>query len=207
MTLDIMPLANAVQRLREGLRRCERNPNDDQIRDGLIHRFELTYELSHKMLKRYLKQTAPSPTELDRMPFADLIRSGNALGLLRSDWPAWRRFREMRARTSHAYKAQIASEVVAAIRDLGIRLGRNRQRNPPFRSRLSHRCRPTVEPGRDRDTGEGLQRKRLALQGRSRRLPQHRCSLSDDYRGRAPCCADLPLPLTGYSDSVGINQF
>jgi nucleotidyltransferase-like protein len=32
-----------------------------------------------------------------------------------TDWPAWRRFREMRARTSHAYDAEVALQVAAAI--------------------------------------------------------------------------------------------
>ena len=77
--------------------------------------FEFTYELSHKMLRRYLKETAASPDEIERMPFADLIRTANAQGLLRGDWPAWRRFREMRARTSHTYDAKVASQVVSAI--------------------------------------------------------------------------------------------
>ncbi|MGH7039988.1 MAG: HI0074 family nucleotidyltransferase substrate-binding subunit [Stellaceae bacterium] len=115
MTLDPIPFVNAVQRLREGLRRHGQDPTDEQLRDGLIQRFEFTYELSHRMLKRYLRDSAASPDELDRLSFADLIRTGNAQGLLRSDWPAWRRFREMRARTSHTYDATIASEVVAAI--------------------------------------------------------------------------------------------
>ena len=115
MKLDTTSLGNAVRRLCEGLARYEREPTDEQLRDGLIQRFEFTYELSHRMLRRYLKETAASPDEIDRMPFADLIRAGNAQGLLRSDWPAWRRFREMRARTSHTYDARSALQVAAAI--------------------------------------------------------------------------------------------
>ena len=115
MQLDTTSLGSAVRRLREGLARCEREPADEQIRDGLIQRFAFTYELSHKMLRRYLKETAASPDEIERMPFADLVRSGNAQGLLRSDWPVWRRFREMRARTSHTYDAKVASQVASAI--------------------------------------------------------------------------------------------
>jgi nucleotidyltransferase substrate binding protein (TIGR01987 family) len=115
MSLDITSLGNAVRRLREGLERYKREPTDEQIRDGLIQRFEFTYELTHKMLKRYLKETAASPDEIDRVPFADLVRSVNAQGLLRDDWPAWRRFREMRARTSHTYDAKVASQVASAI--------------------------------------------------------------------------------------------
>ena len=104
-----------MRRLREGLTRCEREPADEQIRDGLIQRFEFTYELSYRMIRRYLKLIAASPDEIERMPFADLIRTGNAQGLLRGDWPAWRRFREMRARTSHTYDNKVATQVAAAI--------------------------------------------------------------------------------------------
>jgi len=78
-------LSRRVQRLREGLARYEREPKDEQICDGLIQRFEFTYELTHKMLRRYLRESAPSPEEIERMPFADLVRTGNAQGLLRGD--------------------------------------------------------------------------------------------------------------------------
>jgi len=87
----------------------------EQLRDGLIQRFEFTYELSHRMLRRYLKETAASPEEVERMPFADLVRTGTVHGLLRGGWPDWRRFREMRARTSHTYDGAVAALVVAAI--------------------------------------------------------------------------------------------
>jgi nucleotidyltransferase substrate binding protein (TIGR01987 family) len=113
--LDATALVNAVRRLREGLARCEREPADEQLRDGLIQRFEFTYELSHKMLRRYLRETAATPDEVEQLPFADLIRSGSAQGLLRRDWLAWRRFREMRGRTSHVYDGNAAMAVVAAI--------------------------------------------------------------------------------------------
>jgi nucleotidyltransferase substrate binding protein (TIGR01987 family) len=115
MKLDSTSFGNAVRRLREGLARCERERTDEQIRDGLIQRFEFTYKLSQKMLRHYLKETAASPDEIEQVAFADLVRSGNAQGLLRGDWPTWRRFREMRARTSHTYDAKVASQVVSAI--------------------------------------------------------------------------------------------
>ena len=115
MTLDMTSLDNAVERLREGLARHEREPADEQLRDGLIQRFEFTYELSHRTLKRFLKETAAAPDDIEQMAFADLIRTANVQGLLRGDWPAWRAFSEMRARTSHTYNAATAEQVVAAI--------------------------------------------------------------------------------------------
>lgn len=44
---DIAPLERAVQRLEEGLERYEHDTSDLQIRDGLIQRFEFTYEVTY----------------------------------------------------------------------------------------------------------------------------------------------------------------
>lgn len=115
MRLDLTPLANATSRLREGLARYLSDPADTQIRDGLIQRFEFTYELSHKMLRRHLEQAAANPAEFDGTDFADLIRSANEQGLLLSTWPVWRGFRALRAKTSHTYDEAIALEVVGQI--------------------------------------------------------------------------------------------
>jgi nucleotidyltransferase substrate binding protein (TIGR01987 family) len=117
MTLDVTPLQNAVARLREGLARYHQDVTDIQIRDGLIQRFAFTYELSHKMLKRFLVETSASPAAFDEMPFAELIRSGSERGLLRNGWPAWKTYRDMRSKTSHAYGEEVALSVVAGIAD------------------------------------------------------------------------------------------
>ena len=86
--LNITPFECAIQRLEEGWARYQQDTCDLQIRDGLIQRFEFTYESSHKMLKRYLEFVSPTPKEYDDMAFPDLIRSGNEQGLLLGDWPA-----------------------------------------------------------------------------------------------------------------------
>lgn len=113
--LDLTSLENAVRRLRDGLARYEKDVADTQIRDGLIQRFEFTYELSHKMLKRYLESVSPSPEEVDRMAFADLVRSGNEQGLLVGDWESWKSYRTMRGKTSHVYNEGVALDVVEGI--------------------------------------------------------------------------------------------
>lgn len=115
MTLDITPLKNAISRLDEGWARYQQNITDTQIRDGLVLRLKILYQISHKMLKRYLEQSAASPEQFDTMPFADLIRSANEQGLLLGDWPVWRSYRDMRSKTSHTYDEDIALQVVAGI--------------------------------------------------------------------------------------------
>lgn len=117
MGLDLTSLRNAVQRLEEGLVRYQSDIADTQIRDGLIQRFEFTYELSHKMLKRYLQSASGSPTEYENVDFQYLIRSGSEQGLLLSALPRWRQYRDMRAKTSHTYDEAVALNVVADIPD------------------------------------------------------------------------------------------
>jgi nucleotidyltransferase substrate binding protein (TIGR01987 family) len=115
IALDLTPLSKAVQRLAEGLEEYQSQPTRSLIRDGFVQRFEFTYEISHKMLKRYLESASATPGAFDALPFPDLIRSANEQGLLLGSWPDWKRYREMRGKTSHTYDEAIALEVVAGI--------------------------------------------------------------------------------------------
>lgn len=114
---DVSLLRRALDRLVEGLARYQRDTSDAQIRDGLVQRFEFTYEIAHKLLKRYLAFASADPEQFDSMSFQNLIRTANEQDLLRGDWTHWRVFREMRSRTSHTYNEDVALEVVAGIPD------------------------------------------------------------------------------------------
>lgn len=115
MPLDFSPLFNAVARLDEGLVRYRIDESDTQIRDGLIQRFEFTYDLAHKFLRRVLEAGAANPEEIDRMTFPALIRTASEQGLLLGDWTDWHAFREMRNITSHSYDEAKALQVAGAI--------------------------------------------------------------------------------------------
>lgn len=112
---DPSAFEKAIRRLDEGMQRYQQDATDTQIRDGLIQRFEFTYELSHKMLKRYLEYTSATPEHYDGLAFQDLIRSGNEQGLLFGDWSQWKKYRDMRSKTSHTYDENVALEVVMGI--------------------------------------------------------------------------------------------
>lgn len=113
--LDISPLQNAVIRLAEGWERYQQDIQYLQIRDGLVQRFEFTYEISHKMLKRYLEMVSANPSQFDGMSFQDLIRTSNEYGLLQGEWADWKQYREMRSRTGHTYDEETAIAVVNGI--------------------------------------------------------------------------------------------
>ena len=95
--------------------RFRKDESDAQICDGLIQRFEFTYDLAHKFLRRVLEEGAANPEEVDRMSFPALIRTASEQGLLLGDWTDWQAFREMRNITSHSYDEAKALQVVAAI--------------------------------------------------------------------------------------------
>ena len=112
---DTLPFERAIQRLEDGLARYQSDTTDALIRDALIYRFKLTYELGHKILKRYLKYVSANPEQLDRMTFQDLIRTANEQNLLLSEWIDWRGFREMRVKASYSFNEDVSLEVIAAI--------------------------------------------------------------------------------------------
>jgi nucleotidyltransferase substrate binding protein (TIGR01987 family) len=123
MPLDLSPLERAIAQLRKSLAygRSELARRDPelalQFRAAAIQAFEYTYELSWKMLKRHLESVVANPAEVDAWSFADLIRSGNEHGLLRSDWPVWRDYRKARGTTSHTYDDSRAREVFEILPD------------------------------------------------------------------------------------------
>ncbi len=110
MLIDLTAFRNALGSLERGLARAEAAPEDEELRDGAIQRFEYTYELAWKSLKRVLEAEAASPDEVDPLSFKDLIRLGAERGLI--DDPAeWFAFREERNTTAHTYNAAKAKKV------------------------------------------------------------------------------------------------
>lgn len=115
MQANIDQLDRAASRLAEGLVRYRGEPNDEQLRDGLIQRFEFTFDLATKVLRRVLEATADTPQSIDPMSYSSLMRTGWEKGLLKGGWPAWKDFRDTRNITSHLYDEQKAIAAVARI--------------------------------------------------------------------------------------------
>lgn len=116
MTLDFSSFANALASLQRVLIRSAGSPDDDDLRDACIQRFEHTYELAFKMLKRQLEQELPSSEELDHLPFKEIIRIGAERGLIPVP-ERWFAYRDKRNITSHTYDEAKAREVYAVLAD------------------------------------------------------------------------------------------
>lgn len=117
MDIDFSPLGDAISQLEKsiGFATSELAENDydlfEQFRNSVIQCFEFTYELSHKMLTRYLEETAANPEEIDLSTFQNIIRIGSEKGLLLSDWSQWRDYRHARSNSSHTYNRSKAEAV------------------------------------------------------------------------------------------------
>jgi nucleotidyltransferase substrate binding protein (TIGR01987 family) len=114
---DLELFARCLSRLDVMLERAQREPEDEAVRDSVVKRFEITYELAVKTLLHYLVWTAESSVKITGYDFQDLIRKGDQAGVLRTGWPGWKKYREARNRTVHTYREEVAIAVAAGAVD------------------------------------------------------------------------------------------
>lgn len=100
-SLNLEPLARAVDSLRDALAQ----PKNPYTRDASIQRFEYTFELCWKMLRRYLS----AETAVDAFNLKDLFRHAGRQGLI-ADVESWFAYLKGRNLTSHTYNEKTAEE-------------------------------------------------------------------------------------------------
>ena len=115
MELDLTSLEKAVASLDEVLRQDK----TVFIRDAAIQRFEYTYELCWKFIKRWL-ETESGYTGADRLSIKDLYRKGAETGLIINP-QEWFDFHKARNETAHTYNEGKAEEVYEEVKKFLIR--------------------------------------------------------------------------------------
>lgn len=97
----------------ESLSRVLSIEKTDIVRDATIQRFEYTYEIAWKMMKRHLEWSGVA--DVDSLSRRDLFREAARAGLI-DDAERWFEFLKARNVTSHTYNESIAEEVYLAAR-------------------------------------------------------------------------------------------
>ena len=132
MKLDLTSWKRALASLERAITRSTAAPKDEELRDAVIQRFEYSYELSWKMLKRHLEQVVPDPGTVDQWSFKELMREAAARGLIAAVEP-WIEYRYQRNMTAHVYdpeKARLVHESARSfIRDARSLLDQVERRN------------------------------------------------------------------------------
>ncbi|RKZ39021.1 MAG: nucleotidyltransferase [Gammaproteobacteria bacterium] len=130
--LDLTSLEKALKSLERAIKRSQGVPDDEEVRDSVIQRFEYTYELSWKMLKRQLEIDSQTPASIDAMGFKEMIREAAERSLINNP-EAWFEYRRQRNITSHAYDENKAAIVYKTalifIQDVKALLQNLKQRN------------------------------------------------------------------------------
>lgn len=120
MTLDLHSLKKAISALSRSLKvaqKAEKNElmDDDTketIRSGVIQNFEVAYEASWKMMKRWI-ETNVNAEAVDGVTRRELFRHA-AENRLIDDVDKWMSFHVARNSTSHIYEEEVAVEVFKA---------------------------------------------------------------------------------------------
>jgi nucleotidyltransferase substrate binding protein (TIGR01987 family) len=108
--LDLSSLEKALASLQVAIERSRTVPDDAVIRDAVIQRFEYSYELCWRMLKRILERESPVPASIDGLSYRDLMREGGERGIV-ANVEDWLVFRSQRNISSHTYDEAKARSV------------------------------------------------------------------------------------------------
>lgn len=105
------PLKKALSALQEALAL----PKNDITRDATIQRFEYTFELTWKLLKRHLAQEAG----IQEYSIKNLFRDAAKANLI-ENVEAWFAYLEARNLTSHTYNEKTANETYQAAKHFAV---------------------------------------------------------------------------------------
>jgi nucleotidyltransferase substrate binding protein (TIGR01987 family) len=108
----LMNLNNALKRLREAVKEYRQADASDVIRDGVIQRFEFTYELSWKATKEYLESIGI----VDKNSPKAVIKEAYVQKLIKNE-ENWLLMLNDRNMTSHVYREEMAEEIAERIAD------------------------------------------------------------------------------------------
>jgi len=107
---------NALNRLKEAVAAYKEENSGDVVRDGMIQRFEFTYELAWKTTKAYLEDIGLA----DRNNPKAVIKEAYVQKII-SNEETWIQMLRDRNMTSHVYQEEVAAEIAERIANMYVR--------------------------------------------------------------------------------------
>ena len=114
--LDLTNIKNAISTLEEAINYYNTDveqPIKNMYADSCIQRFEYTYELSWKIMKKYLKLFF-NKTEQE-LTIKNIFRYMQGYGLIK-DWTKWVEYNDARNNTAHEYNFNKAQFVLTVLK-------------------------------------------------------------------------------------------
>lgn len=108
-------LERVINRLIFAWEAYQADSSNELVCESLVKRFELTYEVSNNLLRKFLVFSSESE-KVREMTFPKLIKYARGeQNLLLGDWEDWKKYRKTRGKSSHTYGEEIVPEVAALI--------------------------------------------------------------------------------------------
>lgn len=116
MSLQFDSLIKSIDILERAVKTASRVDDSDEdlmeaVRAGVIHSFEVAYERSWNMIKRWLQENIGAAS-VDGVTRRNLLRLGAEHQLI-SDSERWMEYHKARNSTSHTYNEEAAENVFA----------------------------------------------------------------------------------------------
>ena len=117
MALNTEHLTRCITTLEMAIQKLAEYPvasvDYDMYRYAAVKGFELTLEISGKLIKKTLKPYFASPKQVDQLFFKDIFRQAAKHGLLTLDEvERWFEYRDNRNNTAHDYGEKFANETL-----------------------------------------------------------------------------------------------
>lgn len=120
MTISTAHLQRSVETLKASLEALRKAPDEslefEIFRNAVIKGFELTLEVSGKLLRKALKTYGGSPKEVDALSYKDVLRRCVKHDLLPVDLvERWFLYRDNRNKTAHDYGVAFAERTLTLL--------------------------------------------------------------------------------------------
>lgn len=115
--ISIEPLKSASNTVGQILEVIKQKPDisNDILRDSAIQRFEYTFDLAIKIIRRVLKATEENANLVENFVYKELIVKAVDREILNSTVETWLDYRKYRNRSSHSYDIETAEELLTII--------------------------------------------------------------------------------------------
>ncbi|WP_051786443.1 HI0074 family nucleotidyltransferase substrate-binding subunit [Endozoicomonas numazuensis] len=121
MTLDTTGITQALTPLNNALELLDETASDNErlrlaLQDSVVQRFEYTYEMSWKLMKRWISDNVSPEDSEPGWSRRELYRLAAKTGLI-AEPKRWFAYHEARNVSSHTYHKASAAKVMAVVRE------------------------------------------------------------------------------------------
>ena len=154
--MNITFLEQSIQNLEKALDRYHKHKEDksalkDIFKDSCIYRFKNTYEITFKMMKRYLKEASSNPFEIEKLTFNQIIEEAFTASIIKLEVKDWKKFREHCIRMSEFYKEdeddEVLKEIPLFLEDVKYFISRLNESLSPEKEITNKHDKPDIRPG------------------------------------------------------------